>query len=94
MKVIILILVIALSLIFLGFFIVYNLMIKYKRENEELEKEIESIKNNLEQLKEFEEKETAIDKKRKEKEQKIKGADNEEIKVFIDSVIADNNAKS
>ena len=94
MKVIILILVIALSLIFLSFFIVYNLMIKYKRENEELEKEIESIKNNLEQLKEFEEKETAIDKKRKEKEQKIKGADNEEIKVFIDSVIADNNAKS
>ena len=70
-------------------------MIKYKRENEELGKEIESIKNNLEQLKEFEEKETAIDKKRKEKEQKIKGAiDDEEIKVVIDSVIADNNAKS
>lgn len=94
MKVIILILVIVLALLFLGFFIVYNLMIKYKRENEELEKEIESIKNNLEQLKEFEEKETAIDKKRKEKEQKIKGASDEEIKVVIDSVIADNNAKS
>lgn len=94
MKVIILILVIVLALLFLGFFIVYNLMIKYKRENEELEKEIESIKNNLEQLKEFEEKETVIDKKRKEKEQKIKGASDEEIKVVIDSVIADNNAKS
>jgi uncharacterized protein YneF (UPF0154 family) len=94
MKVIILILVIVLALLFLGFFIVYNLMIKYKRENEELDKEIESIKNNLEQLKEFEEKETLIDKKRKEKEQKIKGASDEEIKVVIDSIIADNNAKS
>ena len=94
MKVIILILVIVLALLFLGFFIVYNLMIKYKRENKELVKEIESIKNNLEQLKEFEEKETEIDKKRKEKDQKIKGASDEEIKVVIDSVIADNNAKS
>lgn len=94
MKVIILIFVIVLALLFLGFFIVYNLMIKYKRENEELSKEIESIKNNLEQLKEFEEKETEIDKKRKEKEQKTKGASDEEIKVVIDSVIADNNAKS
>lgn len=93
MKLIILILVIVLALLFLGFFIVYNLMIKYKRENEELEKEIESIKNNLEQLKEFEEKETAIDKKRKEKEQKIKGASDEESKVVIDSIVADNNAK-
>lgn len=94
MKVIILILVIVLALLFLGFLIVYNLMIKYKRENKELVKEIEGIKNNLEQLKEFEEKETEIDKKRKEKEQKIKGASDEEIKVVIDSVIADNNAKS
>lgn len=94
MKILILILVIVLALLFLGFFIVYNLMIKYKRENEKLYKEIKSIRNNLEQLKEFEEKETEIDKKRKEKEQKIKGANNEEIKVFIDSVIADNNAKS
>lgn len=94
MKEIILILVIVLALLFLGFFIVYNLMIKYKRKNEELGKEIESIKTNLEQLKEFEEKETEIDKKRKEKEQKIKGASDEEIKVVIDSVIADNNAKS
>ena len=94
MKILILILVIVLALLFLGFFIVYNLMIKYKRENEKLDKEIESIRNNLEQLKEFEEKETAIDKKRKEKEQKIKGASNEKIKVVIDSVIADNNAKS
>ena len=94
MKVIILILVIFLALLFLGFFIVYNFMIKYKRENEKLYKEIESIRNNLEQLKEFEEKETAIDKKRKEKEQKIKGASDEEVKMVIDSVIADNNAKS
>ena len=94
MKVIILILVIVMALLFLGFFIVYNLMIKYKRENEKLDKEIESIRNNLEQLKEFEEKETEIDKKRKEKEQKIKGASDEEIKVVLDSVIADNNAKS
>ena len=94
MKVIILILVIVLALLFLGFFIVYNLMVKYKRKNEELGKEIESIKTNLEQLKEFEEKETEIDKKRKEKEQKIKGVRDEEIKVVIDSVIADNNAKS
>ena len=94
MKVIILILVVVLALLFLGFFIVYNLMIKYKRENEELVKEIESIRNNLEQLKGFEKKETEIDKKRKEKDQKIKGASDEEIKVVIDSVIADNNAKS
>ena len=94
MKILILILVIVLALLFLGFFIVYNLMIKYKRENEKLYKEIESIRNNLEQLKEFEEKEAAIDKKRKEKEQKIKGASDEEIKVVLDSVIADNNAKS
>ena len=94
MKVIILILVVVLALLFLGFFIVYNLMIKYKRENEKLYKEIESIRNNLEQLKEFEEKETAIDKKRKEKEQKIKGASDEEVKMVLDSVIADNNAKS
>lgn len=94
MKVIILILVIVLALLFLGFFIVYSLMVKYKRENEKLDKEIEIIRNNLEQLKEFEKKETEIDKKRKEKEQKIKGARDEEIKVVIDSVIADNNAKS
>lgn len=94
MKILILILVIVLALLFLGFFIVYNLMIKYKRENEKLYKEIESIRNNLEQLKEFEEKEAAIDKKRKEKEQKIKGASDEEIKVVLDSVIANNNAKS
>ena len=94
MKEIILILVIVLALLFLGFFIVYNLMIKYKRENEKLNKEIESIRNNLEQLKEFEEKEKEIDKKRKEKEQKIKGVRDEEIKVVIDSVIDDNNAKS
>ena len=93
MKILILILVIVLALLFLGFFIVYNLMIKYKRENEKLYKEIESIRNNLEQLKEFEEKEAAIDKKRKEKEQKIKGASDEEIKVVLDSVIANNNAK-
>ena len=94
MKILILILVIFLTLLFLGFFIVYNLMIKYKRENEKLGKEIESIRNNLEQLKEFEEKETEIDKKRKEKEQKIKGASDEEVKMVLDSVIADNNAKS
>lgn len=94
MKVIILILVVVLALFFLGFFIVYNFMIKYKRENEKLYKEIEIIRNNLEQLKEFEKKETEIDKKRKEKEQKIKGASDEKIKVVIDSVIADNNAKS
>ena len=84
-----------LVLIFLGFFIVYNLMVKYKRENEKLNAEIESLENNLERLKEFEKKETEIDKKRKEKEQKIKGGvSDEEIKVVIDSVIADNNAQS
>ncbi len=94
MKVIILILVVVLALFFLGFFIVYNLMVKYKRENEKFNAEIESLENNLERLKEFEEKETEIDKNRKEKEQKIKGASDEEIKVVIDSVIADNNAKS
>lgn len=94
MKILILILVIFLALLFLGFFIVYNIMIKYKRENEKLDKEIKSIRNNLEQFKEFEEKETEIDKKRKEKEQKIKGASDEEVKMVIDSVIADNNAKS
>lgn len=94
MKAIILILVIVLALFFLGFFIVYNLMIKYKRGSEKLDKEINSIRNNLEQLEDFGEKETEIDKKRKEKGQKIKGASDEEIKVVIDSVIADNNSKS